>query len=135
MLANIALIDDDHDIINLFSEILELNGYTVSTFTDPIDALTNLQANIKDYDLIISDFKMPCLSGNSLCQKLLTINPDLRVIIISAYSDIECDRKFTFVSKPLSMSKLLQIIGEKLKEQKKTSGKYCIIMMSFFLPI
>ncbi|HJT82981.1 MAG TPA: response regulator [Nitrososphaeraceae archaeon] len=119
MLAKIALIDDDHDIITLFSEILELNGYTIATFTDPIDAFTNLQANIEDYDLIISDFKMPCLSGNSLCQKLLTINPELKVIIISAYSDIEYDRKFTFVSKPLSMPKLLQIVGEKLKEQKK----------------
>ena len=118
MLAKIALIDDDHDIINLFSEILELHGYTVSTFTDPVDALTNLQGNIEDYDVIISDFKMPCLSGNSLCQKLLTINPDLKVIIILVYADIECDRKFTFVSKPLSMPKLLQIIGEKLKEQK-----------------
>ncbi|HET7644783.1 MAG TPA: response regulator [Nitrososphaeraceae archaeon] len=118
MLAKIVLIDDDHDIINLFSEILELHGYTVSTFTDPVDALTNLQDNIEDYNVIISDFKMPCLSGNSLCQKLLTINPDLKVIIMSAYSDIECDRKFTFVSKPLSMPKLLQIIGEKLKEQK-----------------
>ena len=62
---------------------------------------------------------MPCLSGNSLCQKLLTINPELKVIIISAYTDIECDRKFTFVSKPLSMPKLLQIVAEKLKEQKK----------------
>jgi DNA-binding NtrC family response regulator len=120
MLAKIALIDDDRDIINLFSEILELNGYTVSTFTDPLDALTNLQDNIEDYDLIISDFKMPCLSGNSLCQKLLTINPELKVIIISAYSDIECDRKFTYVSKPLSMPKLLQIVAEKLKEHKKT---------------
>ena len=38
---------------------------------------------------------------------------------MSAYSDIECDRKFTFVSKPLSMLKLLQIVAEKLKEQKK----------------
>lgn len=119
MLAKIALIDDDRDIINLFAEILGLNGYTVSTFTDPVDALMDLQANIKDYDLIISDFKMPCLSGNALCQKLITINPELKVIIMSAYSDIECDRKFMFVSKPLSMPKLLQIVAEKLKEQKK----------------
>jgi len=119
MLAKLALIDD-HDINNLFAEILEINGYTVFTFTDPVDALTNLQNNIENYDLIISDYKMPCLSGNSLCHKLLTINAELKVIIMSAYSDIKCNRRFTFVSKPLSMPKLLQIVAEKVKGQKKS---------------
>ena len=118
MVERIVLVDDDFDIINLFSEILELNGYTVSTFTNPIDALTHLETHIHDYDLIISDYKMPCLSGNTLCQKLLTINPELKVIIISAYANIDCDRQFTFVSKPLSMPQLLKVVSEKLKEQK-----------------
>ncbi|MGE0242847.1 MAG: response regulator [Nitrososphaeraceae archaeon] len=119
MADKIVLVDDDRDIINLFAEVLELNGYTVSTFSDPVDALTHLQTNIEDYDLIISDYKMPCLSGNTLCQKLITINPELKVIIMSAYADVECDRNFTFVSKPLSMPKLLQIVAEKLIEQKQ----------------
>ena len=118
MAERIALVDDDPDILALFSEILDLNGYTVSTFTDPLEALKDLQTNIRDYDLIISDFKMPCLSGNSLCQKLITINPELKVIIMSAYTNKECDRTFTFVSKPLTVSKLINIVKEKLCEQK-----------------
>jgi two-component system, cell cycle sensor histidine kinase and response regulator CckA len=118
MTEKIVLVDDDFDIINLFSEILELNGYKVSTFTDPVEALTNLQTNIQEYDLLISDYKMPRISGNILSQKLITINPELKVIIMSAYADINIDRKFTFISKPLSMPKLLKIVGEKLKDEK-----------------
>jgi len=114
----IALVDDDKDIVNLFAEILDQNGYTVSTFTDPLDAFTNLQADIQDYDLIISDYKMPCLSGNALCHKLVSVNPELKVIIMSAYTNIDCDREFTFISKPLTVSKPIQIVNEKLKTQK-----------------
>ena len=117
MSQRIALVDDDPDILGLFAEILNQYGYTVSAFTDPVEALSNLESNIHEYDLIISDYKMPCLSGNTLCQKLITINPELKVIIISAYADIECDRTFTFVSKPLSVSKLLQVVTEKLGQR------------------
>lgn len=117
MVKRIALIDDDPDILGLFAEILDQNGYTVSTFTDPLEALSDLQTNIREYDLIISDYKMPCLSVNSLCQKLIAINPELKVIIMSAYTNIDCDRTFTFVSKPLTVSKLLQVVTENLGQK------------------
>jgi DNA-binding NtrC family response regulator len=61
---------------------------------------------------------MSVLSGNTLCHKLVTINPELKVIIISAYANIDCGKTFNFISKPLTISKLLQIMSKKLKEQR-----------------
>ncbi|HJT84150.1 MAG TPA: response regulator [Nitrososphaeraceae archaeon] len=84
----IAIVDDEADLVNLFREALEMNGYNVCTYTDPVMAFNKLQTNLEDYGLIISDFKMPVMNGNILCTKLMDINPKLKVILISAYHDV-----------------------------------------------
>jgi DNA-binding NtrC family response regulator len=114
---SIAIIDDEIDLVNLFREALEIDGFKVCTFTDPNEALKRLQTNLEDYALVISDFKMPVMNGNILCNKLIDINPKLKVILISAYQDVECDiSKFIFLNKPIQISQLLKIVKETLRE-------------------
>jgi DNA-binding NtrC family response regulator len=111
----IAIIDDETDLINLFSHALRMNGYNVCVFTDPIDALNKLRNSLDEYALVISDFRMPMMNGYELCTKLLSINPKLEVIIMSAYQDIESDTsKFIFLNKPILIAQLLKIVKEKL---------------------
>jgi YesN/AraC family two-component response regulator len=53
--------------------------------------------------------KMPVLNGNILCTKLMDINPKLKVILISAYPDVECDTsRFTFFQKSIPIAVLLK---------------------------
>ena len=112
----IAIIDDEADLVNLFQEILENNGFKVCAFTDPIQAFNTLEKKIQEYGLILSDFRMPNLNGYELCTKLRQFNPELEVILMSAYDIIECDTsKFTIVKKPILMAKLLQIVRDSLK--------------------
>ena len=112
----IALIDDEVDLVNLFQEILESDGYKVRAFIDPIQALSTLEKKIQEYGLILSDYRMPKLNGYQLCNKLRQLNPDLEVILMSAYDMMECDTsKFTIVKKPILMAQLLQIVKDSLE--------------------
>jgi DNA-binding NtrC family response regulator len=111
----IAIIDDEVDLVNLFQEALENNGFTVSTFIDPIQAFNTLEKTIQEYGLILSDYRMPKLNGHELCTKLIQLNPKLQVILISAFDTIECDTsKFTFIKKPILIAQLVQIVRNSL---------------------
>ena len=58
---------------------------------------------------------MPQLNGYELCTKLIQLNPDLEVILMSAYDMMECDTsKFTIVKKPILMAQLLEIVRNNL---------------------
>ena len=112
----IAIIDDEVDLVNLFQEALEKNGFKVCAFTDPIQAFNILEKKIQEYGLILSDFRMPNLNGHELCTKLRQLNPELEVILMSAYDIIECDTsKFTIVKKPILIAQLLQIVRDSLE--------------------
>ena len=54
---------------------------------------------------------MPNLNGYELCTKLIRLNLELEVILMSAFDTIECNTsKFTFIKKPILMAQLLQIV-------------------------
>ena len=99
----IAIIDDEADLVDLFQEILESDGYKVSAFIDPIQAFNSLEKTIHEYGLILSDYRMPKLNGRE-------------VISMSVYDTVECDTsKFVVVKKPILIAQLLQIVRESLK--------------------
>lgn len=85
----IAIIDDEVDLVTLFREALEMEGLQICTFTDSIEAYNKLQHDLGEYSLVISDFRMPRMNGIELCTKLMSINYQLKVILMSAYHDIE----------------------------------------------
>jgi DNA-binding NtrC family response regulator len=117
----IAIIDDEVDLVNLFQEALENNVFKVCAFTDPIQAFNTLEKKIQEYGLILSDFRMPNLNGYELCTKLVLLNPELEVILMSAYDIMECDTsKFTIVKKPILIAQLLQIVRDSLESSSST---------------
>jgi DNA-binding NtrC family response regulator len=119
---SIAVIDDESDIINLFKEALQMEGFNVHAFADPIEAFNHIQKSPMEYGLILSDFKMPVMNGNELCTKLLNLNHELKIILMSAFENIEYDTsKFTFIQKPMSIARLLKTVKESLNEQKSNT--------------
>jgi DNA-binding NtrC family response regulator len=55
----IAVIDDEVDLVNLFREVLENNGFKVYAFTDQIEAFNQIKRNPNDYGLVLSDYRLP----------------------------------------------------------------------------
>jgi len=117
----IAIIDDEADLVDLFQEILESDGFKVCAFTDPIQAYNHIQNNPDDYGLILSDYRMPVMNGNELCTKLMQINSEFKVILMSAYENIEDDvSKFKFMRKPTTIANFLQIVKNTIAEKANT---------------
>ncbi len=57
---SIAIVDNDPDLLNIFSEALKMSGYyDVSSFTDPLLAYEHIKENPNKYSLVITDDKMP----------------------------------------------------------------------------
>ncbi|HYJ00875.1 MAG TPA: response regulator [Nitrososphaeraceae archaeon] len=118
----IVIIDDEADLVDLFQEILESDGFKVCTFIDPIQAYNHIQKNPNDYDLILSDYRMPVMNGNELCTKLMRINSEFKVILMSAYENIEDDiSRFKFMRKPTTITNLLQIVKNTIAEKANTN--------------
>ena len=55
--------DEDDDVLNLFSDFLEKQGYKVKTFLDPFKALEEIQTGPHEYSMIITDVWTPGISG------------------------------------------------------------------------
>jgi CheY-like chemotaxis protein len=84
----ILLVDDENDILNLFCDCLQKFGYETMPFNNPIDALNYINtSNISNCSLIITDYKMPQMSGIDLIKKIREKDNDYKIktIIISAY--------------------------------------------------
>ena len=123
-LANLLVVDDDRDLVHVLKQGLQKNRFLVSAFTSPEEALQSFKSNSKDYCLMLSDIRMPALSGIQLARKVKEINPDVKVVLMTSFEirDNEFSKVFPsmhvdgFVQKPIGINdltnKILSIIGE-----------------------
>ena len=111
---SIAIIDDDPDLLNLFSEALEMSGYNVSSFSDPSLAYQQIKENSHEYSLLIINDNMPKINALFLSTKLLEVNPKLNVILLSNFKDFKYNYKFNILKKRVSISKLINAVNESI---------------------
>jgi CheY-like chemotaxis protein len=83
----ILLVDDEKDILDLFSEYLSSNGLKTISFQNPVEALEYFYQNVSNCSIVITDYKMPQMSGIDLIKKIREKDNDYKIktIIISAY--------------------------------------------------
>ena len=126
-LAKLLVVDDDSDIAHVLKLGLLKNRFLVSAFTNPEEALQNFQSNSKDYCLMLSDIRMPGLSGIQLARKVKEINPDIKVVLMTSFDirDNEFAKVFPsmhvdgFVQKPIGISDLTNKILSIIRETKR----------------
>ena len=85
--ARIMMVDDEPCLTVIQRQKLEDAGYSVTAFINSQAALEEFYRHPDRYDMLISDQTMPVLTGRELTQKVLTIKPDLPVIICSGHSE------------------------------------------------
>lgn len=107
----ILVVDDEEIIRNVLSDLLAREGYTIDTAVDGIDALE--QFNRNSYDLVITDLTMPRLDGMGLLKKLKESDPELKVIVITAYATLESavsvirEGAYDYIVKPFIIDEVL----------------------------
>jgi DNA-binding NtrC family response regulator len=114
---SIIVVDDEHDLVNLFNYALSSYGYDVSAFTDPIVALEYIKKNPDKYSLLITDFSMNNMNGCELGNKVKGLNNNIQVILITAYENIDGNiLNFERLKKPITLQILLEKVNNYLKK-------------------
>ena len=109
----VAVIDDEADLAYLFKEALsQIDGVEVFAFTDPLLALEHFKANHQNYRVVISDYRMPTMTGMELLSKIKDVDPAATRIMMSAFEiqdelfqEYKCVDKF--LQKPVLMTDLI----------------------------
>lgn len=130
-LAKLLIVDDDSDIVHVLKLGLIKNGFLVDAFTNPEEALRSFKSNAERYCLVLSDVRMPGLSGIQLTRKVKEINPNVKVVLMTAFEvrNNEFSKVFPstsvdgFVQKPIGIkdltNKILSLIGETKRRQRE----------------
>ena len=107
----ILVIDDSPEIVNLFSDYLQTEGYEVDTAGDGAIGISLVERN--SYDLIVTDLKMPGTDGMEVLKYIREHSPDTLCIILTGYGTVKSAVEaikmgaFDYLTKPVKMDEIL----------------------------
>jgi PAS domain S-box-containing protein len=123
----ILLVDDEEPIVRLEQQMLERLGYRVTSRLSSKETLEAFRANPDAFDLVMTDMTMPNMTGDQLAQALLSIRPNLPVIICTGFSERINQEKVAalgikgLLMKPIVRSELARMIRKVLDETKDST--------------
>jgi DNA-binding response OmpR family regulator len=130
MTGKILVVDDDPDILEAVTMILESQGYEVVTARDGVEGLANLKA--ENPDLLILDLLMPKMDGFAVCKELQDPRwskyRDIPILILTSVREEASRRRYEletgleldvddYVEKPMSPDVLLERVGKLIKKK------------------
>ena len=132
-MQKILIVEDEKSISNILENILsdEIQGSEITIAENGLDAYKLIEKN--DFDLIISDIKMPKLSGNELLTQSLSIKPESVFLMISGHADIETavsclkNGAYDFISKPIDINRLITSVKNALEKKDLQNAKNSLI--------
>ena len=131
MQGKILVVDDDPDILDAVTMILESQGYEVVTARDGVEGLAALKA--ENPDLMILDLLMPKMDGFAVCKELQdsrwSKHKDIAILILTSVREEASRRRYgletgldldvdDYVEKPMSPDVLLRRVSTLIKEKK-----------------
>jgi UDP-3-O-[3-hydroxymyristoyl] N-acetylglucosamine deacetylase len=122
-MSKILIIDDEKDILNTLSSILEDEGFTVSKAMDGKEGLAIFER--ENPDIVLLDVWMPELDGIQVLKRIKKKNKDAIVIVISGHGTISTAVEavkvgaYDFLEKPLSIEKVLEVVSRGLGTEYK----------------
>jgi DNA-binding NtrC family response regulator len=110
----ILVIDDEEMILDAIKIIFEDMGYSVQTTSDPVKGTEDALAS--DYDLVLTDIRMPSRNGAEIVEAVLEKKPATRILVITAYpNDPLAERAIKagavgLLRKPFEIAKILDFL-------------------------
>ena len=132
MVGKILVVDDDPDILDALTMILESQGYQVVTARDGVEGLANLKAEMPD--LMILDLLMPKMDGFAVCKELQDPRwskyRSIPILILTSVREEASRRRYEletgleldvddYVEKPMDPNTLLERVGKLIKKKEK----------------
>lgn len=123
--CNIAIIDDEKDLLYVYKRALELQGLKVVTFDDSLQALNELKEHHEKYCMVLVDIRMPKISGYQVVNEIKHLEPLIKIVLMSAYqvSDLDIIENLNngiqidiVMHKPFSLIKLINTVNTLLEK-------------------
>ena len=120
--GTVVVIDDEEEMGNILTRILNMEGYHITSFTNPVKALEYIGKY--QPDVVLTDIRMPEMSGMEVLAKVKENFPDIAVIIMTAYATIEGaiksmkDGAFHYVTKPFNTEELVANLEKALEMRR-----------------
>ncbi|MBU0730893.1 MAG: DUF3365 domain-containing protein [Proteobacteria bacterium] len=117
---NILVVDDEQVLVKLTQARLERLGYHVTAVFDSTEALELFRARPEAFDLVLTDYTMPKMTGTELLMAIREIRPDIPVILCTGYSSqVDKEKAYAmgvsaFIMKPVKNIDLARIIRQSL---------------------
>jgi DNA-binding NtrC family response regulator len=115
-MLKLLLLDDEPIVGKRLVPALAKIGVETESFTDPEAALQQIAQ--KDFDIVVTDFRMDKMDGLEVLKRVLQKNPRTKVIIITGYATLEIARQalaigaFDFIAKPFKPNDLRNIVAK-----------------------
>jgi PAS domain S-box-containing protein len=120
----ILIVDDDPSIVQLSRKMLEYLGYEVTAFANSMETLQEFKKGPDNFDLVITDMTMPNMTGAELATQILTIQPDMPIILCTGFSEMMNEEKAkslgirAFIMKPVNRTDLAESVRQVLDSSK-----------------
>ena len=112
----ILFVDDEETLVEMEKSMLDWLGYKVSATTSSVEALELFRTQPNRFDIVITDYTMPHMTGVDLAKEMLRIRPDIPVILCTGFSERITEEKAremgirAFAMKPLELHEISAII-------------------------
>lgn len=119
------LIDDDKDVLTVLKRSLELKGMDTYGFTNPVLAVEHFRNNAANYDIVVTDIRMPQMNGFQVARAVKEIRSDIKLAFITAFeinrSEFEkvlpSTKVDAFITKPVKSAMFVEIIDGVMQHQ------------------
>ena len=121
MPKTILIVDDQKGVRRLLEELFKMEGWNVYTASDGIEAVSQVKASSPD--IVLMDMKMPNMNGLESSSQILALCPDMRIIMMTAYGEMDVVKKALEVgvrrciTKPFDILSLRDLVNELVIEK------------------
>jgi two-component system cell cycle sensor histidine kinase/response regulator CckA len=115
-MANVLVVDDEPNLLQLVVMILKQNGHTVLSASNGVEALMVYSSYHSKFDLVLTDVMMPGMNGIELVERFRAIDSSIRILLMSGFvpDDIELPQDLPFLKKPFPPDRLMAAVEQTL---------------------
>src|SRR5258708_1731614 len=118
----VLVVDDEKVIRDMLAEFLGMEGYDVRTAEDGVAAVSELKK--EQFDLVLSDLKMPRMGGIALLEEIAKTSPDALTVIMTGFGTVETAidamkrGAYDYVLKPFKLDEVVHVVQRGLEKQR-----------------
>ena len=134
MSSKLLFIDDEDIVLRSSRRVFAGSGHVIDTASSGDEGLAKARAG--DYDVVVTDLKMPGLGGMEVLKALRKEKPDVVVVIFTGYANVETAREalkngaFDYIPKPFTPEELRSVVQNAIEARKNAAGAKMLDLMA-----